>query len=151
MKIGELSKLARVPTRTIRFYESIGVLPRAPRSPNGYREYDSSDLERVRFVRDAQSTGLSLTEITSILQLREAGESTCTHVVDLLAHHLEDLDQHIERLQRTRDSLAKLTDRARALDPADCTDTIRCQTIVAGRGRADLATALHRRPSGHSH
>ena len=130
MKIGDIADATGVSTKTIRYYESIGVLPPADRTPNGYRNYDDSAVERLRFVRDAQATGLTLTEIASILDLREQGAPTCEHVTRLLATHLDDLDRRIAELQRTRTQLAALTERARTLDPADCTDPHRCQTIA---------------------
>jgi DNA-binding transcriptional MerR regulator len=132
MRIGELASRAGVGTKTIRYYEEIGLIPEPERAPNGYRDYDESAVERLRFVRDAQATGLTLTEIASILDLRGHGEGTCFHVIDLLERHLEDLDRHIENLQETRDQLVALTERAKGLDPEDCTDPNRCQTIAAG-------------------
>ena len=132
MRIGELAQEIGVNTKTIRYYEDIGVLPPPDRAPNGYRDYGGEAVGRLRFVRDAQATGLTLTEIASILDLRGQGEATCHHVLDLLDQHLEDLDGHIETLHRTRDELLALTERAKRLDPADCTDPNRCQTIEAG-------------------
>lgn len=130
MKIGEVADATGVSTKTIRYYESIGVLPEADRTPNSYRTYDHSTVQRLHFIRDAQATGLTLTEIASILDLREQGAPTCEHITRLLATHLDDLDRRITELQRTRKQLAALTERARTLDPADCTDPQRCQTIA---------------------
>ena len=132
MKIGEIASRAGVGTKTIRYYEEIGLIPEPERTPNGYRDYDELAVERLRFIRDAQATGLSLTEIASILDLRGHGEGTCFHVIDLLSRHIEDLDRHIENLHRTRDQLVALTQRAEGLDPEDCTDPNRCQTIAPG-------------------
>jgi len=131
MKIGELASRASVGTKTIRYYEEIGLMPEPERAPNGYREFDEHAVGRLRFIRDAQATGLTLMEIASILDLRGHGEGTCFHVIDLLERHLEDLDQHIEKLHQTRDQLITLTQRAKGLDPEDCTDPNRCQTIAA--------------------
>ncbi len=130
MKIGEIARLAGVPTKTIRYYEEIGLLPPAPRADNGYRDYDEDIAERLRFIKDAQSANLSLAEIHSILDMRDQGETTCHHVLDLLDRHVEDIDRQIRTLRRTRKVLTELTERARHLDPADCTDPNRCQTIV---------------------
>jgi len=149
MKIGELSTKTGVPTKTIRYYEDIGVLPSPKRAPNGYRDYADDSVERLRFVRDAQATGLSLTEISSVLDLRRKGVGTCDHVTGLMLRHLEDLDRHIETLRRTRDHLAALTKRAQTLDSADCTDPIRCQTIEAG-ANVD-SSELHSPPAAHAH
>ncbi|MCB2224504.1 MAG: heavy metal-responsive transcriptional regulator [Actinobacteria bacterium] len=153
MRIGELAALTSVPTKTIRYYEGIGVLPPAERGPNGYRTYDTDDVERLRFIKDAQATGLTLDEIATVLRLRGAGESTCEHVTHLLHHHLLHLDARIESLQATRARLVSMIERAEALDPADCTDPNRCQTI-GSQPREDGATAtheLHGGPVAHTH
>ena len=129
MKIGELADCAGVSTKTVRYYESIGLLAEPERTPAGYRVYDDAAVERLRFVRDAQATGLTLTEIASVLELKDAGSSSCRHTTDLLERHLTDLDDQIRRLQSARQQLLQLADRARALDPGDCTDPNRCQVI----------------------
>lgn len=151
MRIGELAQRTAVPTKTIRYYEGIGVMPEPHRSANGYRDYVEADVERLNFVRDAQASGLSLTEIASIMELRAAGESTCHHVVELLEQHLDGLDAHIAKLQQTRKTLLQLTNRARALDPATCTDPIRCQTIEAAREDSSDGVHLPSRPHQHRH
>ena len=151
MKIGELGHRGGVSTKTIRYYEGIGLLPAPRRSPNGYRDYDEAAVARLQFIRDAQATGLTLTEVSSILELRQAGETTCHHVVELLEDHLGSLERHISQLERTRAALTSLTARARSLDPANCTDPIRCQTIASGRPGGDTAVEVHERPHAHRH
>jgi len=148
MKIGELSTLAGVPTKTIRYYEEIGILPPPERAENGYRTYWPEDAGRLEFIKDAQATGLTLDEIAEILDLRERGESTCEHVVHMTRHHLAEIDTRIAALRKTRRELVALLDRARTLDPAECTDSDRCQTIPqSGRGRA----RIHEAPSRRAH
>ena len=132
MRIGQLAETTGLSTKAIRYYEEIGVLPEPDRSPNGYRSYVDSDAERIGFIRDAQAAGLSLIEIQTILDLRDRGESTCGHVISALEAHVADLDTQMEELGRTRERLTSLLDRARSLDPADCTDPGRCQTIPRG-------------------
>ena len=61
-------------TKTLRFYESIGLLPAPERTPSGYRDYAPEVTERVQFIRDAQSAGLTLAEVTSVLELRRCRE-----------------------------------------------------------------------------
>ena len=134
MKIGELGRQTDVSAKTIRYYEEIGLLPEPERAPNGYREYRDDVVLRLQFIRDAQATGLTLTEIGSVLDLRSDGEGTCQHVIELLERHLADLDRHIENLHKTRDHLVALTKRAKGLNPEECTDPNRCQTIASGGG-----------------
>lgn len=153
MRIGELATRTGVPTKTIRYYEEIGVLPAPERSANDYRDYPEEAIDRLGFVRDAQATGLTLTEIASILELRGQGEATCNHVIDLLERHLSALDKHIQTLRETRKKLTVLTEQARSLDPSECRDPIRCQTIT---GEMNLKTRqgghhLHSAPVGHDH
>ena len=153
MRIGELSRRTGVPTKTIRYYEEIGVLPVPDRAANDYRDYPEEAVDRLGFVRDAQATGLTLTEISSILDLRSQGEATCHHVIDLLERHLTALDRHIQTLRRTRKKLAGLTEQARSLDPSECRDPNRCQTITGGLSleTGEGGRHLHAAPSGHSH
>lgn len=132
MRIGELATKARVSTKTIRFYEDTGVLPQPEREFNGYRVYDDDSVDRLAFIRDAQSAGLRLDEITHILEMRDQGVSTCKHTTAILERHLSEVDRQLKDLQRTRQRLVEMTDRALTLDPAACTDPNRCQTISTG-------------------
>jgi len=154
VRIGELSSRTSVPTKAIRYYEQIGVLPPAERGSNGYRVYDTDAVERLDFIKDAQATGLTLDEIATVLRLRGKGESTCEHVMHLLDHHLEQLDARIEALRATRARLVDIIERARTLDPAECNDPNRCQTISPRQQRAGspaIAHELHGAPGSHLH
>lgn len=131
MRIGELAELGHVSTKTIRYYESIGLLDEPDRTGSGYRDYGPEATERLRFIRDAQATGLTLSEIASVLELKEAGQRSCAHTTSLLERHLGELDEQIERLLAARRSLSELADRAQVLDPSTCTDPNRCQVISA--------------------
>ena len=130
MRIGELASQVGVSTKTIRYYESIGLLDEPERTPSGYRDYTDEAVDRLDFIRDAQASGLTLTEITSVLELKTSGASSCEHTRQLLQRHLADLDEQIVRLQATRDQIAQLTSRADRLDPVDCVDEHRCQVIT---------------------
>ncbi len=154
MRIGELANQTGTTAKTVRYYEEIGLLPEPARDYNDYRDYPEDAVDRLAFIRDAQATGLTLTEIASILDLRSQGETTCHHVVDLLERHVAALDKHIKTLRQTRKKLVELTDRARSLDPADCVDPNRCQTISLTEGdlRIDhTGRHLHEAPASHHH
>ena len=131
MRIGALAAEAGVSTKTIRYYESIGLLAEPDRSPSGYRQYGEDAVERLRFIRDAQATGLSLAEIASVLELKDAGSTSCAHTMALLERHVAELDAQIDRLRQARAELVEMAQRARRLDPAACTDPNRCQVIGA--------------------
>jgi DNA-binding transcriptional MerR regulator len=99
-KIGELANSCDVPTQTIRFYEKRGLLPEPTRLPNGYRSYDHATVERITFIRRSQAAGLTLAEIAGVLNVRDEGQAPCSHVSDLLATKLGDVQQRIERTHR---------------------------------------------------
>jgi MerR family copper efflux transcriptional regulator len=133
MRIGELADAAGVNTKTVRYYESIDLMPEPDRTPAGYRNYSPDAFERLRFIRDSQSTGLTLAEIQSILELKDTGARTCHHTRSLLTEHLADIDKQIHQLQTARQQLLDLADRATKLDPTGCTDPNRCQVIDTHR------------------
>jgi MerR family transcriptional regulator, copper efflux regulator len=129
VKIGELAELGSVSTKTVRYYESIGLLEAPARSDSGYRQYDEDAVDRLQFIRDAQATGLTLAEIASVLELKSSGQRSCAHTAALLERHLAELDEQIQRLQSARSALDELFRRSRSLDPTACTDPNRCQVI----------------------
>jgi len=137
MKIGELATTASVTTKTVRYYESIGLVPEPQRTESGYRDYGPEAVERLRFIRDAQATGLTLAEIQSVLELKDAGARSCDHTRRLVERHLDEIDTQIALLQAAREELLTLADRAQRLDPSNCTDPNRCQVIDAA---AELAS-----------
>lgn len=116
-------------TQTIRYYESIDLLPEPERTPAGYRSYAADAVERLRFIRDAQACGLTLVEVETLLSMKDAGIGTCGHTLSFLDRHLAEIDAQIGRLQLARAEMIELTTRARHLDPVTCTDPNRCQVI----------------------
>jgi DNA-binding transcriptional MerR regulator len=129
MRIGELADISGLSTQTIRYYESIDLLPEPDRTPAGYRDYTDDAAERIRFIRDAQASGLTLDEVQVLLSMKDAGLSTCAHTLAFLERHLAEIDAQIERLQAARTEMVELAERARGLDPSTCTDPNRCQVI----------------------
>ncbi|MBK3623272.1 heavy metal-responsive transcriptional regulator [Streptomyces sp. MBT49] len=129
MRIGELAAANGLTPKTVRFYEQAGLLPPPPRTPGGYRDYPLQAGARLAFVRDAQTAGLTLAEIRSILSLRDSGEAPCAHVTDLIEQHLTDIERRMAELGKTRTALSGLAERAAATDPSTCADADICSII----------------------
>jgi len=129
MRIGVLAEQTELSTKTIRYYETIGVLPKPERTPSGYREYTSEAAERLRFVRSAQAVGLTLGEIREILAYRDRGDVPCAHVVELIRRRATYVDQQIAQLEAMRTELRRLQRRARTLRPEDCAPADICHVI----------------------
>lgn len=129
MRIGELAQRAGVTAKTLRFYERIALLPAPQRTPSGYRDDDEVAVDRLRFIKAAQAAGLTLAEIATVITAREQTGPPCGHVAALLDAHAAELDRRIGELTALRDEVRRLHDRARALDPAACDDSMVCHVI----------------------
>ena len=114
-RIGQLAAHLGLNARTIRYYESVGILPPARRRESGYRVYGAEDAERISFVRTAQRFGLSLDQIREVLALRDRGERPCGYVLAAVRGEVADLDARIAELQGMRHELATLLERAESL------------------------------------
>ena len=129
MRIGELAAAAEIPAETVRFYEKRRLLVAPQRAANGYREYDDHALARLRFIRAAQSAGLTLAEIGGVIELRDGGTAPCNHVEALLADKLAEVRERQRQLAALEQELTRLLERGPTLDPADCRPDDICHVL----------------------
>ncbi len=108
MFIHELATHTGVPAKTIRYYESIRLLPPAQRAANNYRRYTPADEERLRFIASARVLGFSLDEVGEILAARDNGIAPCQRVLDAICERLIEVDRRIAGLLTLRDALKQL-------------------------------------------
>ncbi len=107
--IGELSARTGISTKTIRYYEEIGVLPPARRNDeNSYRLYDEADAERLNFIRRTRALDFALGDIIEILAFRDREEPPCHYVMTLMEMQIEQISARIRDLERIRDELMAL-------------------------------------------
>jgi DNA-binding transcriptional MerR regulator len=130
MLIGDLATRAGLSAKTIRFYEQGGLLPQPPRTPGGYRDYPPGALDRLAFIRHAQSAGFTLADIRGVLAIRDSGQAPCQHVSVLIGEHLAQVERRIAELTRARDALKELQRRAAATDPASCGESDICSILT---------------------
>jgi DNA-binding transcriptional MerR regulator len=102
MKIGELSERTGLPASRIRYYETHGLIPPADRAPNGYRDYDTSMIERLRMIDLAKSLGFSLEEISGLMATSPGARPSCETVSAALEQKLTAIDAHMKHLRETR-------------------------------------------------
>lgn len=116
MRIGELAGRAGTSTRTLRYYESRGLLP-ARRDGNGYRTYDEEDLRLLRQIRTLQDFGFDLEETRPFLECLRAGHpsgDSCPASLAVYRRKLAELDGLIGRLGGVRDQVARQLAEAEA-------------------------------------
>lgn len=129
MRIGELAAATGTTTKTLRFYEQMGLLAAPLRTPSGYRDYAPESVRRLGFVKRAQAAGMTLAQIRQVLEIRDAGQPPCQHVTDLLDQRLEEVDAQLVELRTLRDTIAALRERARHADERDCPEEEVCRYV----------------------
>lgn len=125
MKIQEFSRLSGLSAKTIRYYESIGILPSPPRTSNGYRNYSEKDLERAQFVAGIRSLDLSLDEIAEILAMRDRREAPCRTLLDRIEQKADQIEERTRALRQMEIDLRQLHDLGLTF-PTDDVDGKNC-------------------------
>ena len=120
MNIGEAASKSGVPAKTIRYYESIGLIPPAVRAENGYRNYSPFDIKTLKFIQHARRLGFSVKDVGGLLELWRDKSRTSADVKALALKHISDVEKRIAELQSTRNTLIDLTDRCHGDDRPDC-------------------------------
>ena len=108
MRIGELARTAGTTTRALRYYEAQGLLA-APRTGNGYREYDDTHLKMVREIQALQAVSFALEDTRPFVECLRAGHLTgdsCPDSVAVYRRKLDEVDAMIARLTEVRHELA---------------------------------------------
>lgn len=100
LRRGELALRTGCNLETIRYYEKIGLLPQPSRTRNGYRAYDATHEQRLRFILRGRALGFDIMEIRGLLALMNGGHQTCAEVKARTDLHLADIHAKIADLQR---------------------------------------------------
>ena len=117
MRIGELAERAGVTPRTIRYYEDLGLLGPNEREGHGFRYYTDVELFRLQKIDALKQMGLSLEEVGEVLPLYcddPTGLRGKRRVLEILQHHLADVNGKIVCLQQLRSDLQANIDRIQA-------------------------------------
>jgi DNA-binding transcriptional MerR regulator len=117
MRVAELAQVAGVSADTVRYYERVGLLRPPPRTASGYRAYDQSAADRVRFIQGGQRLGLRLRDIGELLAVRDTGVCPCEPAEELLKRRLDELDTEMARLAALRAEMVRMIE---VLPSRDC-------------------------------
>ena len=118
MQIGDVAKLTAVSVDAIRFYERHSLLAKAPRTPGRFRLYSKGDVARLKFIKQMQGLGFSLSEVRQLLDLRDQSLDACPEVRELLCAklsavrvkigELKELEKHLTTgLRKCNDELKR--------------------------------------------
>lgn len=120
MNIGAAAEATGVPPKTIRYYESIGLIPPATRAENGYRHYTGFDIETLKFIQRTRHLGFSVKDVGGLLALWHDKDRTSASVKALALNHIFDVEQRIQELDTIRKTLIDLTERCHGDDRPEC-------------------------------
>jgi len=120
MNIGELASESGVPTKTIRYYEGVGLIPPADRRANGYRVYDARDVATLRFVSRARGLGFAVEDVARLLDLWHDRHRASADVKRLALQHVGEIDAKLAELEGMRATLTDLVERCHGDDRPDC-------------------------------
>lgn len=109
MHISEFATRVDETPRTIRFYESIGLLPDPEREPNDYRNYDDRDGDHVPLIRAFQAAGLALNDIARLLTIHDAQSQVSDDDLQFLAEKQSEIDAQLLTVTDFRSQLAGLS------------------------------------------
>ncbi len=118
--IGELSKRTDTKVQTIRYYEEIGVMPKAVRAANNRRLYNEIHLERLTFIRHSRELGFSLDDIRNLLELSDQPDRPCEEVDAIARGHLKEVERKIAALQVMQAELKRMITNCSGETISDC-------------------------------
>lgn len=120
MNIGQAAKASGVSAKMIRYYEQTGLIPKADRRDSGYRDYSSSDVHMLRFIRRSRDLGFSVAEINDLLSLWRDKSRQSADVKRIAQAHIAQLKERIESLEQMAATLGTLVDCCAGDDRPDC-------------------------------
>ncbi|ASL83023.1 Copper export regulator [Serratia marcescens] len=120
MNIGQAAKLSGVSAKMIRYYEQIGLIPRAARSDAGYRHYGMPEVHSLRFIRRSRDLGFSVEQISALLLLWHDRERASADVKAVALSHIAVLKTKIVELQAMAQTLERLAGHCRGNARPDC-------------------------------
>jgi MerR family transcriptional regulator, copper efflux regulator len=120
MNIGEAAAQSAVSAKMIRHYESLGLLPKVPRTEAGYRVYDEATVHTLRFIRRARDLGFGIKEIDTLLGLWRNRRRASADVKRIAGAHAADLQRRIDEMQAMKRTLEHLAHCCQGDARPDC-------------------------------
>ena len=105
---GDLARLTGNTLRTVRYYESMGLLHPSPRAEGAHRLFSESELARLRTISDLRAVGISLEDVTRVLDAREpvgARQANLARLREVLDQQLATVRDHAARLARVEEEI----------------------------------------------
>lgn len=119
MNIREAEQRSGIPSKTLRYYEEIGLVVPG-RQDNGYRDYSMDEVARLKFVRRARDLGFSIEDCRSLLELWADRSRASADVRQIASRHLEEVESKLAELRQMQATLAGLVAACEGSDSPEC-------------------------------
>ena len=119
MNVGAAARRSGLPSKTIRYYEDIGLI-RPARAENGYREYSGDDIHRLAFLRQARGLGFSIEECRQVMALYRDKSRASHDVREIAKSHVIAIEEKVRELQSMRATLQTLIHACHGDERPDC-------------------------------
>ncbi len=119
MNIGEAAERSGLNSKTIRYYESLGLVEPG-RAENGYRDYTSGDVAQLRFLQHCRAVGFNLDECRELLALYQDPNRRSAEVKALVMSHVAQVEAQLEQLETMRSTLLSMAEQCPGDEHADC-------------------------------
>ncbi|MDO3387014.1 Cu(I)-responsive transcriptional regulator [Gilvimarinus sp. SDUM040013] len=119
MKIGEAARATGLSAKSIRYYESLGLV-QSLRRDNGYREYDSAAIQELNLLARARRVGFSLEECRYLVSLLNNQSRHSADVKQQVLQKVAQLDEQLVHLTQMRNTLLELADRCQGDEGPEC-------------------------------
>jgi DNA-binding transcriptional MerR regulator len=120
LPIGGLSRETGVKVPTIRYYESVGLLPAPLRTESNRRLYGPETVDRLRFIRHARELGFEVDAIRQLLELSDEPERSCAEADAIARRHLAEINSRIKRLGALKREVQRMIDECAKGRIAEC-------------------------------
>lgn len=120
MNIGAAAVASGLPPKTIRYYEQIGLIPEAGRTGGGYRDYDDTDVQILRFLKRVRGLGFTVAECRELLSLYRDHDRASADVKAIALRRIEDIERKIAELASMRRTLKHLAEHCQGDHRPEC-------------------------------
>lgn len=128
--IGKVAEASGVKVTTIRYYETIRLLPAPPRTDGNRRTYTNADTERLTFIRHSRELGFEIDQIRTLLSLQDHPDQSCQDADVIAKARLVEVKEKIASLQALQHELERMVDGCSHGRVEDC----KVIDILADRG-----------------
>ena len=120
MNIGQAAAQSGVSAKMVRYYESLGLLPKVARTQAGYRQYGEREVHTLRFIKHSRQLGFGMPEVAELLKLWQNRKRSSADVKRIALAHVADLDRRMRELAEMKHTLERLAQCCQGDSRPDC-------------------------------